>query len=55
MVKNWARETENTVISFLGQKRSDQKRQLAKNGLKIKVVEPAEGYLAVFTVLQETP
>jgi hypothetical protein len=39
----------------LGQKRSDQKRQLAKNGLKIKVVEPAEGYLAVFTVLQETP
>jgi hypothetical protein len=39
----------------LGRKRSDQKRQLAKNSLKTKVVELTEGYLAVFTVLQETP
>jgi hypothetical protein len=28
---------------------------LAQNSLKTKVVELAEGYSAVFTVLQETP
>ena len=42
-------------ISFLGQKRSGQKRQLAKNSLKIKVVELVEIYLAVFMVFQKTP
>jgi hypothetical protein len=49
-----ARETENNGIFFLHQRCSGQKRQLAKNSLKTKVVEPAKGYLAVFTVPQET-